>query len=183
MIKIAVILSLALAGCGTDDSGTSEAVYTTLAEASDGIPGPQGPAGPRGPQGPKGDKGDPGNDGQNGQDGVAGEKGDRGERGPAGATNEWVDPVTERRWLFSTVTNATLIRDGLVCLGAWHVPTSAEALEAAYNGLGIASGFDNVWTATEASATNQVYIQLSPIVVLDANIGSQYNIVCVEDGE
>jgi hypothetical protein len=102
-------------------------------------------------------KGKAGANGVNGAQGERGEKGDKGEKGEAGkppAPNEWIDPVTGERWLFTLVqlleqletNHATICKDG------WMLPSSAEATSAMLHGMGVAGtalGFDasfSVWT-------------------------------------
>jgi Collagen triple helix repeat (20 copies) len=75
----AIIMMLAVAGCGQPTPGPAGA------QGPAGAPGPQGPAGPAGAQGPQGPAGTAGAPGPQGPAGPAGPPGPKGDPGAAPA--------------------------------------------------------------------------------------------------
>jgi Collagen triple helix repeat (20 copies) len=73
----AIIMMLAVAGCGQPTPGPAGA------QGPAGAPGPQGPAGPAGAQGPQGPAGTAGAPGPQGPAGPAGPPGPKGDPAPA----------------------------------------------------------------------------------------------------
>ena len=108
-------------------------------------------------QGEKGDKGDKGDRGDKGETvvgpiGPVGPEGPKGDTGRPAAVNEWVDPITEVRWLIGPSQTHSQLTFGGACNGAgWRIPNALEAAEAVTNGLGLAGknlgGADHVWTS------------------------------------
>lgn len=87
--------------------------------------------------------------GKDGAEGPKGKTGDRGEPGKPPAPNEWVDPVTETRWLIG-LPSVNIASADQICAGKWRMPNMLEASAAVQHGLLVVSGTMNgpasLWT-------------------------------------
>jgi hypothetical protein len=77
-----------------------------------------------GSQGPAGEKGEPG------EAGPAGEKGDPGE---PGGQNQWIDPMTHKRWLIGGSGNLYFAMSA--CTNGWTLGSVSSLVDASAHGL------------------------------------------------
>ena len=75
-----------------------------------------------------------------GKDGAEGPVGPQGEPGRPPSPNEWVDPVTEDRWLFGATVTQDVVLTGAPCAGEFRLGSSGELQAAILHGLSLASG-------------------------------------------
>jgi hypothetical protein len=140
-------------------------------------------------KGEKGDQGPAGTDGGTGAQGATGAQGPQGQKGEDGkplAANEWLDPITNNRWLIGGVANWAYVSGQYVapaCDGDYRSPTIEEARAVVLHGIGPKlTPYGFVWTthrSTEFPTTLATAIEINGASERDKPMGTPLDIICL----
>lgn len=186
----AILLVLALVGCGSAEDFAPKADPTPVPTAAPGQDGGQGAAGDKGRDGTDGvggmagkagAAGSPGRDGAAGQAGAAGAQGARGQDGFPGLGDMWTDPDSGDAWVI--VAKAKTFADAQCPAGMVLPPTTLPFKFVSYflTYLSMLRTGESYWTAV-GGTIGQVtgVIDSNGATIIDSLVTESHVVICKE---